>query len=122
MNKPRTAEEQAMIDLFKARLQSALDQKGMSPAYLSRLSNVSKSMISGYLKGNHEPGQLNAYKIARVLNVSPAWLIGLNGDSCAVLPKKELSDVVCKLNENGQQRLIDFAAGLATSDEYKRAQ
>ena len=122
MDKHRTPEEQAMIDLFRARLQATLDKKTMSPAYLSRLSGVSKSMISGYLKGNHEPGQLNTYKMARVLNVSPAWLMGLNGDSCAIMPKKELSDVVCILNDEGQQRLIDYAQGLTASDKYRKAQ
>jgi len=122
VNKERTPEEQAMIDLFAARLQSTLNKNDMTPAYLARLSGVSKSMISGYLKGNHEPGQLNAYKMARVLNVSPAWLIGLNADSCAVMPKKELSDVVCVLNDDGQQKLIDFAMGLAASDKFRKAQ
>lgn len=58
------------------RIEKALDIKGMKQAELCKLANVPKSSLSHYLSGAYEPKQTRIYDMARVLNVSEAWLMG----------------------------------------------
>ena len=59
-----------------SRLQQALKIRNMKQADLSQLTNIPKSAISQYLSGKFEPKQDRLEIIARVLNVSEAWLMG----------------------------------------------
>ena len=63
---------------FSERLQQGLELTNTKPAELSRLTGISKSSISHYLKGDWEGKQDAVYKIARALNVSEAWLMGFD--------------------------------------------
>ncbi len=58
------------------RLRLALDQKNMKQSELSELTGIGKSSISTYLSGEYEPKQRNIYKMAKVLDVNEAWLMG----------------------------------------------
>lgn len=58
------------------RIAQALDIKGMKQAELCKLAKVPKSSLSLYLSGAYEPKQNRIYDMARVLNVSEAWLMG----------------------------------------------
>lgn len=61
---------------FSQRLREGLDIRRMTQAELSRLSGVSKSSITHYLKGNWEAKQDAIYAMAGVLGVAEAWLMG----------------------------------------------
>lgn len=61
---------------FKDRLNEGLILRNMSAAELSRLSGVNEGAISQYRKGNYKANQHSLEKIAKVLNVSIAWLMG----------------------------------------------
>lgn len=63
---------------FSERLRQGLELTDTKPAELSRLTGISKSSISHYLKGDWEGKQDAVYKIARALNVSEAWLMGFD--------------------------------------------
>lgn len=63
---------------FSERLRQGLELKNMKPAELSRLTNISKSSISHYLKGDWEGKQDAVYRIAHALGVSEAWLMGFD--------------------------------------------
>ena len=58
------------------RIEEALTIRNMKQSELCKLANVPKSSLSLYLKGAYEPKQDRIYSMARVLNVSAAWLNG----------------------------------------------
>lgn len=64
------------IDSCGQRIAKALDINGMKQAELCKLAKVPKSSLSLYLSGAYEPKQNRIYDMARVLNVSEAWLMG----------------------------------------------
>lgn len=61
------------------RLRGLLDETGMTQQELADKSGVHKSKISKYLKGEYCPKADAAQKMAKVLNVSPVWLMGIPG-------------------------------------------
>lgn len=62
------------------RLLYAMASAGVNQQTLSNESGISKSSISHYVNGSHEPGNRAAYAMARVLAVDPLWLMGLDID------------------------------------------
>lgn len=60
------------------RIEEGLRIRGMKQIDLVNLTGIGKSSISTYLTGEYEPKQRNIYKIAKALNVSEAWLMGLD--------------------------------------------
>lgn len=71
---------------FSSRLRELLSIRNISQAELARRSGVSESSISHYLKGNWEAKQDAVYAIARVGNVSEAWLMGYDVSMDSPLP------------------------------------
>ena len=67
-----------IISTFSERLNEALEIKNISPAELSRQSGIIEATISNYRKGKYKPKQPNLEKIAKALNVSVAWLLGVD--------------------------------------------
>jgi transcriptional regulator with XRE-family HTH domain len=60
------------------RIKKALTIKGMRQSELCRLTKIPKSAISQYISGAFEPKQDRIYLIAKALNVSEMWLMGLD--------------------------------------------
>lgn len=60
------------------RLNEALRIRGKKQIDLVQGTGVNKSTISRYLRGEREPKQTALLKLARVLNVSEAWLLGFD--------------------------------------------
>ena len=58
------------------RIAKALSVRGMKQADLCKLAKVPKSSLSLYLSGAYEPKQNRVFDMAKVLNVSEAWLLG----------------------------------------------
>ena len=67
-----------MATTFANRLNEAMSLKGMTAAELSRRSEVPQHMLSKYLRGLVEAKSGNLYKLAKVLEVSEPWLMGLD--------------------------------------------
>lgn len=67
------------MELSAIRLKEIIDEKGISQQELSVKSGVHKSKISKYIKGEYCPKADAAQKMAEVLNVSPVWLMGVEG-------------------------------------------
>lgn len=61
------------------RLKQLLDETGMSQQELADKSGVHKSKISKYIKGEYCPKADAAQKMGEVFNVSPVWLMGVEG-------------------------------------------
>ena len=60
------------------RIKTALNIKGVKQSDLCRLTKIPKSALSQYISGAYEPKQDRIYLISRALNVSEAWLMGLD--------------------------------------------
>lgn len=69
-----------MIDTFANRLKQAMKIKDINLSKLSNITGISKPLISNYLSGNYKAKQQNIYKLAKALEVTPAWLMGYDVD------------------------------------------
>jgi transcriptional regulator with XRE-family HTH domain len=65
-----------MKDLLKDRLRLAMDSKGLKAVDLCERGNIPKSAMSYYLSGRQEPKSDRLYLLAKLLDVSEAWLLG----------------------------------------------
>lgn len=70
--------ENKALQLSAIRLRELLNEKCMSAQELSNKSGVSKASLSQYLSGKYTPKNTSAKKLADVLKVNPAWLMGLD--------------------------------------------
>lgn len=61
---------------FGARLQQALELNNIKAIELSERTGISRGALSSYISGRWKAKQDNLYRIAKALNVSPAWLMG----------------------------------------------
>lgn len=69
-----------MSSNFSTLLKEVMNKKSVSQAQLSELTGIGKSSISQYLSGKNEPKIDTVEKIANVLNVSAAYLIGASDE------------------------------------------
>lgn len=70
------------MDSFSNRLKEAMKLRNMKPTELSEKANIPKSAISQYLSGQYEAKQKSIFKLAKALNVSESWLMGLDTPMC----------------------------------------
>ena len=77
---------------FKDRLNMALSIREMRPKDLATRTGLSEATISQYRNGYTEPKTDKLALIARVLNVNPTWLLGLNVPIEMQITSRELSD------------------------------
>lgn len=87
------------------RIKMALRIKGVKQADLCRLTKIPKSALSQYISGAYEPKQDRIYLIANALNVSEAWLMGLDVPMDRQVKKTSPSEA--DLSE-GEQILLDL--------------
>lgn len=89
---------------LKDRLKEALDRSSMKPTELAEVTGIPKSMISYYLSGKSVPRADRIYEIAKVLDVSEAWLIGFD---VPMEREKQNSPEEIELSE-GEKMLLDL--------------
>ena len=63
---------------FSIRLKKAMKIRNIKASELSRKTAISPPMISDYLKGKYKAKQNNIYSLAKALDVSEAWLMGMS--------------------------------------------
>ena len=67
-----------MNNQFATRLKQAMNLRGIKASELSEKAKIPKSAISQYLSGLYEAKQKTIFKLATALNISEAWLMGLD--------------------------------------------
>lgn len=67
-----------MENVFASRLKKAMEIRNIKASELSEKANIPKSAISQYLSGLYEAKQKSIFKLSNILNVSEAWLMGLD--------------------------------------------
>ncbi len=85
------------------RIAKALEFRKMKQADLCKLAKVPKSSLSLYLSEAYEPKQDRIYEMAKVLNVSEAWLLGYD----VPMERQEDTSPEIKLSE-GEKLLINL--------------
>lgn len=67
-----------MEEDFATRLKKAMQIRNIKAIELSEKAQLPKSAISQYLSGLYEAKQKSIFKLAKVLDVSEGWLMGLD--------------------------------------------
>ena len=65
-----------IIEPCSVRIRKALSARNMTQTELCAKAKISKSSLSEYLSGKHEPMQDKVFILAQALNVDPVWLWG----------------------------------------------
>lgn len=120
------------VSTFSERLNEAITFSGMTKTELSSRTGISKSSITHYCKGDWEAKQDSIYLLAHALNVSEACLMGYdvsksrNIISSGTVPPistatpvlQALAESVAQLNDEGQEKLVEYADDLVSSGKY----
>lgn len=69
---------EGLVDTFSNRLNQAMRIRNIKAAELSDKTGISKSSLSEYINGKYEAKQDGVYLLAKALDVSEAWLMGLD--------------------------------------------
>ncbi|AXY24941.1 hypothetical protein CL176_02255 [Suicoccus acidiformans] len=88
------------------RIRAALHNKGITQAELSKLTGISKSVISEWLSDKYEPKQDKIYIMAEALDVSPSWLFGISDQMESV---NDITSIYEQLEPERQKRVYRYA-------------
>ena len=85
---------------------------------------MNKSTVSRYENSLQEPMISTVKKVAIFFSVDPSDLLGYSvtpSDAPALSPRLQaLADALDRLNEEGQEKLLDYAADLVAGGRYKK--
>jgi len=95
-------------ELTANRLREAMKEKGLTQQALSNLSGVTKSSISHYVNGKNVPDNFQAFKLSKVLNCDPSWLMGVDDQNFIVVENTELQKKIALLSETQLAKVLKF--------------
>lgn len=102
--------------MFRKRLEEAMSMRNMTAAELSRRSGVSEGMISSYRSGQFTPKSARIYVLAEALNVSPQWLMGIDGPNYEEMAE-EVAMVFNSLSTDRQEQALAYLHFLLTQQD-----
>lgn len=91
-----------MAEFYK-QLLKAMELKGITQTELCERTQIPKSAMSQYMSGKFKPKQTRMHLIAKALNVSEAWLMGLDNTPMereTASNSEEISNIVKRLKES----------------------
>jgi len=98
------SDNQDKKSIFAERLKIALNNKNMKQSVLAYHLGVDRSYISNYLSGKYSARPEIIVKMAKILNVSEAWLIGfdepMEQESTTTSVSKPMKDTLKQLRQN----------------------
>lgn len=94
-----------LIDTFSNRLNKAIRINNIKPIELSEKTGIDKSKISSYMSGRYKAKQDGIYLLAKALNVSEAWLMGLD------VPMQRITTNIQPLDKKTKSSAIVFIYG-----------
>ncbi len=111
--------------LLIKRIKKMLEKLNLTQADLAKATGIRASSISDYLSGKYDPKQDKIYLIAKALNVSPAWLMGIEDDSDAssggYYTDPEVAQYAEELRTNPNMRLLFSAAKNISKKDMEKA-
>lgn len=112
---------------FGERLKEALATKGMKQTELSKLTGIDKGTISHYISGSYKAKADNLYEISKALDVSEAWLMGLDvpkerkeltvNDDELPLDDREVLNILSSFSKEKRRQAISYLRYLRDSKE-----
>lgn len=113
------------------RLKKILSIRDIKQVEITEKTGISKGALSSYLSGRYIPKQDNIYKLAKVLDVNPAWLMGLDvpmempaagGEPVAPVQLRpdetELLSKYNMLNDIGRNKAHEYVSDLSENEKY----
>lgn len=94
-----------IVEPCSVRLKKALSIRNMTQTELCAKAKISRSSLSEYLSGKHEPMQDKIFILAKALNVDPVWLWG---HDVPMETQKEISHDKADLTEGEKMMLSVF--------------
>ena len=96
------------------RLRAALNKKNMRAQELADKTEINKASISQYINGSHAPSNISAGKMAKVLSVSPLWLMGFD------VPEKEYVGEIERLEKEIYKKNSELIEKIGNETERHR--
>ena len=90
---------------FKDRLKIAMVKENINPTQLANKLGVHRPQIYDYLKGKYKAKQDVIYKLAFILDVSPAWLMGMDEDDLLLDKREEIRKRIDNLTDTQLNQL-----------------
>lgn len=107
-----------IVEPCAIRIKKALSERKMTQTELCARANISKSSLSEYLSGKHEPGQYKIFILAKALDVDPVWLWGYDvpmesktevpGEPQLTGVDKELWEMLKRIPEDQKRRFLQL--------------
>lgn len=89
---------------LKDRLKYAMELKGVLAVDLCKKADIPKSAMSYYLSGRSVPKSDRIYLLAKLLDVSEAWLLGYDVSMERSVDQKETDETVALFNRIEKDR------------------
>lgn len=97
------------------RLRQIMSIRNVKQAEIIEMTGMNKGALSSYLSGRYMPKQDNIYKLAKALDVNPAWLMGLD------VPMEAPQDPIDYEDDKVKQALIMYNAYANASPDVRQA-
>lgn len=109
-------------ELFVQNIKKYCELVGVKPTVACRESGVSSSFISNIESRNQTPSVEKVQMLANYLGVTVSELLGEEKTPSPASDESEGELLVLyrKLNQEGQEKLLDYADDLASSGKYKK--
>lgn len=103
------------------RFRDAVKQSGLSYYDLEAKTSFSRSALQRYVSGETKKIPIDCIvEVANVVGVSASWILGWDSDKRNALSPsaQQLLNIYEDLNDEGQEKLIDYAEDLSASGRY----
>lgn len=134
MNKSKELSKYEQISRERIRDLIKLRCNGNQKEFAQR-TGLNTGSVSQYVNGKNTPSSLTAKKIAAAFDLSPEWVMGFSNGmssaantpspSTAAAPalspdREELLANYDRLNDEGRQKVRDYASDLVDSGKYEK--
>lgn len=97
-----------IIDSFSNRLNLAMKKRNMKATELSEKTGIAKSSLSEYINGKYEAKQDGVHLLSKALDVSEAWLMGLNVPMEREQIDIRIAPIIKKIFADNEEKFLFF--------------
>ncbi len=90
---------------FKLRLRIAMSSKHINANQLGEKTGIPRATIYEYLSGKYKAKQDKVYSLATALDVSPAWLMGIDEPDLTLNKQEQIKKRIEMLNDTQLEQL-----------------
>ena len=106
---------------FGERLKKARKSKGLTQKELAEIVGIAKTTLGNYEINFREPNLLIFGKLVEVLDADANELLGRKkSDTYYSKDESGLISLYREMNQEGQEKIIDYIDDLKTSQKYKK--